>query len=86
MAKRTSKKPASSTASKLPSTATAENAVGAKQAKAPDPKGRSGGFVDAPGKKHRKPAPSVKGAKHSDERVAKMRTVNARRQQRSGQA
>ena len=35
-------------------------------------KGRSGGFVDAPGKKHRKPMPSVKGPVN-DSRVAKMK-------------
>jgi hypothetical protein len=35
-------------------------------------KGRSGGFVDAPGKKHRKPMPSVKG-RVDDSRIAKMK-------------
>jgi uncharacterized phage infection (PIP) family protein YhgE len=35
-------------------------------------KGRSGGFVDAPGKKHRKPMPSVKG-RVNDARVAKLK-------------
>ena len=33
--------------------------------------GRSGGKVDAPGKKHRKPPASVRGAKHSDETISK---------------
>jgi hypothetical protein len=35
--------------------------------------GRSGGVVDAPGKKHRGPMPSVRGVKHSDQRIAKAR-------------
>jgi hypothetical protein len=42
-------------------------------------KGRSGGFVDAPGKKHRKPMPSTPGAKHSDTRIAKVKVVNESR-------
>lgn len=45
---------------------------------------RSRGVVDAPGKKHRKPAPSARGAKHSDERIAKLRLASANRQRRSG--
>ena len=45
---------------------------------------RSRGPVDAPGKKHRKPAPSVRGAKHSDERIAKLRLAEANRHRRSG--
>ncbi len=57
----------------------------AQKARGPDPNGRSGGLVDAPGKRHRKPMPSVKGAK-TENRIAKMRTVNARRRQRPGQA
>jgi hypothetical protein len=56
-----------------------------KRAKAADPKGRSGGIVDAPGKRHRKPSPSVRGAKKSDTRLAKMKTLNADRRQRPGQ-
>lgn len=56
-----------------------------KRAKAADPKGRSGGMVDAPGKRHRKPSPSVRGAKKSDTRLAKMKTVNTSRRQRPGQ-
>ena len=35
-------------------------------------KGRSGGFVDAPGKKHRKPMPSVKG-RVDDSHIAKLK-------------
>jgi hypothetical protein len=36
-------------------------------------KGRSGGVVDAPGKKHRKPRPSDPGANIVDSQAAKMR-------------
>ena len=47
--------------------------------------GRSGGVVDAPGKKHRGPMPSMRGTKHSDERIAKSRLPKtARRPQRRG--
>jgi hypothetical protein len=38
-------------------------------------KGRSGGVVDAPGKKHRKPMPTDPGATIVDSQVAKMRTA-----------
>ena len=38
--------------------------------------GRSGGKVDAPGKKHRPPPPSVRQAKPSDDRVAKLKAAN----------
>jgi hypothetical protein len=48
-------------------------------------RGRSGGVVDAPGKKHRGPVPSTPGVKHSDERIAKGRLgKTARRPQRRG--
>ena len=48
-------------------------------------RGRSGGVVDAPGKKHRGPLPSTPGVKHSDERIAKSRLgKTARRPQRRG--
>ena len=43
--------------------------------------GRSGGKVDAPGKKHRKPAPRARSVKHSDEMISK---GNAARQMRHG--
>ena len=43
--------------------------------------GRSGGKVDAPGKKHRKPAPRTRSVKHSDEMISK---GNAARQMRHG--
>jgi hypothetical protein len=38
-------------------------------------KGRSGGVVDAPGKKHRKPAPGDPGANLADSQAAKMRAA-----------
>ena len=37
------------------------------------PKGRSGGVVDAPGKRHRKPMPADPGANRADSQAAKMR-------------
>jgi hypothetical protein len=43
------------------------------------PKGRSGGKVDAPGKKHRKAPELLHGVKHSDEKIAK--ALAARRMQ-----
>jgi hypothetical protein len=42
-------------------------------------KGRSGGVVDAPGKRHRKPAPRARGVKHSDDRIAKLKMNDTRR-------
>ena len=38
-------------------------------------KGRSGGVVDAPGKKHREPMPTDSGANIADSQAAKMRTA-----------
>jgi hypothetical protein len=38
-------------------------------------KGRSGGVVDAPGKKHRKPMPADPGANIAVSQAAKMRTA-----------
>jgi len=49
----------------------------------------AGGRADlahAPGKRHRKPAPSVRGAKKSDERIPKMRTAAAARHRRKSYA
>ena len=43
--------------------------------KSKDAKGRSGGVVDAPGKKHRKQPPSDPGANRADSQAAKMRTA-----------
>jgi hypothetical protein len=40
----------------------------------------------APGKRRRKPAPSKRGVKKSDERIPKMRTATAVRQRRKNQA
>lgn len=37
--------------------------------------GRSGGVVDAPGKRHRKPSPTDPGANIADSQAAKMRTA-----------
>jgi hypothetical protein len=43
-------------------------------------------LAHAPGKKHRKPAPTKRGVKHSDERIPKMRTAAAVRQRRKSYA
>ena len=40
----------------------------------------------APGKRHRKPAPTAKGVKKSDQRIVKMRTAQAARQRRKSYA
>jgi hypothetical protein len=51
-------------------------------------KGRSGGVVDAPGKKHRKPVPSESGAtgapRGEGSRIAKLKAANQNRVQRRG--
>jgi len=47
-------------------------------------RGRSGGEVDAPGKKHRKPPASVRGAKHSDETISKATRARTIRGARRG--
>ena len=51
-------------------------------------KGRSGGAVDAPGKKHRKPMPSESGAtgtpRGEGSRIAKLKALNQNRVQRRG--
>jgi hypothetical protein len=47
--------------------------------------GRSGGTVDAPGKTHRKPTASTRGAKHSDQMISKAAVEKMmRRPQRRG--
>jgi hypothetical protein len=51
---------------------------------APPQTRRSRGPVDAPGKRHRKAAPSVRGAKHSDTRIAKGRLAKLGRSPRRG--
>ena len=45
---------------------------------------RSGGVVDAPGKRHRRPMPSQQGVKHSDTRIAKVKTSNESRRRGGG--
>ena len=57
-------------------TKTAKDAVTATAPKAPS-KGRSGGIVDAPGKKHRKPMPIDPRAAAADARRATMRSSKA---------
>jgi len=54
---------------------TTTNASGAAAAARGGNKGRSGGVVDAPGKKHRKPMPTDPGANIADAQAAKMRTA-----------
>ena len=49
----------------------------------------AGAAVDpahAPGKRHRKPGPTKRGAKQSDERIPKMRTAQAARKRRKSYA
>lgn len=48
----------------------------ATKAVAQKSKGRSGGFVDAPGKRHRKPMPSAPGGRAADSRIAKVKVAN----------
>lgn len=60
---------------------TERRTAGSKPTKAPaaaargGTKGRSGGVVDARGKKHRKPMPSDPGANIADSQAAKMRAA-----------
>jgi len=51
----------------------------ARRVAKPDP-------AHAPGKKRRKPAPTLKGVKKSDERIPKLRTAQAVRQRRKNYA
>jgi hypothetical protein len=46
--------------------------------------GRSGGRVDAPGKKHRKAPARRRGVKHSDQTIAKIEAVKQTRPPRRG--
>ena len=56
------------------------NANIGRQNNQPTSRGRSGGVVDAPGKKHRKPVPNEVRANAADTgRLAKMKMVNASR-------
>jgi hypothetical protein len=57
-------------------TADAPPAAGSTRTGGPAPRrmrGRSGGIVDAPGKKHRPPMPTDPGANRADSQAAKMR-------------
>ncbi len=55
--------------------ASRKSTVAAARTGGKDPKGRSGGTVDAPGKKHRKQAPADPGATQADSQAAKLRTA-----------
>jgi hypothetical protein len=64
---------------------TASIAAAPAQKKAQKKKtGRSGGKVDAPGKTHRKPPPSARGTKHSDEMIPKGNAAQRMRHMRRG--
>lgn len=58
---------------------------GAKGA-APAPRMAHPDHARAPGKKRRKPAPTLKGVKKSDEKIPKLRTAAAARQRRKSYA
>jgi len=60
----------SSTAADAPPVAVSRPTGGSEPGKS---RGRSGGIVDAPGKKHRPPMPSDPGANRADSQAAKMR-------------
>ena len=55
-------------------TGSAASTAPARQ-KPPRAQGRSGGVVDAPGKRHRRPPPSARGVKHSDQRISKLKAA-----------
>ena len=57
-----------------------------KQKPAPAARTRQADPARAPGKRRRKPAPSMKGVKKSDERIPKLRTAAAVRQRRKSYA
>jgi hypothetical protein len=59
-----------------PGTAWDKSNASARPAAAQSARGRSGGKVDAPGKKHRPPPPSQREKKPSDDRAAKMQATN----------
>jgi len=61
--------------------ATASTDTGTEDEPVADRRTRSGGLVDAPGKKHRPPPPSARGAK-SDNRIAKLKLANTLRRMR----
>jgi hypothetical protein len=58
-------------------TGTAKTAVTAATSGAKNSKGRSGGVVDAPGKKHRKPVPQDSRAMAADAKTSNMRAGKA---------
>lgn len=68
-AKKTARKPAKKAAKAAPKAKPAASSAGGAS------KGRSGGVVDAPGKKHRKPLPGDPEANVADSQAAKMRTA-----------
>lgn len=80
-------KPKTSAKGRVASKARASSTSGAATAKGAG-KGRSGGVVDAPGKKHRKPTPSESGAtgapRGEGSRIAKLKAANQNRVQRRG--
>jgi hypothetical protein len=47
---------------------------------------RSGGTVDAPGKRHKPSTPSLRGTPHSDESIAKARKAEALRRRSRGES
>jgi hypothetical protein len=71
MAKRTSSTPKKSGGSTTGKAGKAPAAVAAQRVVS----GRSGGVVDAPGKRHRKPLPSDPGASLADSQAAKLRAA-----------
>jgi hypothetical protein len=62
-----------------------KNAAGAKRATRPQA-AAAADLAHAPGKSHRKPGPSVRGAKKSDSRIPKMKTAAAARRRRKSYA
>ena len=58
--------------------------AGASAPKASKEKGGRSGGVDAPGKKHRSAPPNLRGARHADERIAKMKSAAAARSRSRG--
>lgn len=67
--------------------AAGRNASKAKKAKSASvARTRRADPAHAPGKRHRKPAPKMRGVKKSDERIPKLRTAAAVRQRRKSYA
>jgi hypothetical protein len=76
--------PAASTEPPAQTAADTPRRSAAKARPAKTVKARSGGRVDAPGKAHRKPPASARGIKHSDQRIAKLKSAEAKRRTRRG--